>query len=435
MSSSTPTAEIRANSTAVPEPTPFAAKAPINSPVVDVVVAGALAVDFSCDYAPFNNSPDPIEPALHTSNPAVVNQTLGGVAHNIAKAAHLLGAAVQLRTAVGDDLTGRAALSQLEDEGMTTTGIRTLPKPARTAQYVAINNANKDLTLAMADMKILENIPESQLIDLLNVETTHTPPDVFVADANWDSASLHKWLNIGRTSPRTTTIFEPVSTAKALRIFPPKGTPITYPLVDIITPNELELQALHNQAYDLGLFESPEWFSIIDGLGIPSVGLRVPLAYTTTPALVDAGVPQQSIKLLPFFPTILTKLGPQGVLLTQLLKVGDPVLSSADEAQYVLARCKNGDQEVGGLYVRLYPTKALEKEELVSVNGCGDTFVGALAVGLSKKKRVQDCIGLAQRAAGLTLRSRESVSPELRNLVHVGGGGVTKLRAVRQRIE
>ncbi|KAJ4347098.1 uncharacterized protein N0V89_011035 [Didymosphaeria variabile] len=385
---------------------------------VDVVVAGALAVDFSCDYAPFTNSPDQVEPALHTSNPAVVNQTLGGVAHNIAKAAHLLGAAVQLRSAVGDDLTGRAAISQLEDEGMSTTGIHTLPKPARTAQYVAINNANKDLTLAMADMKILENIPQSQLTDMLRIPFNSPPLEVLVADANWDSTSLHKWLDIGKASSHTTTIFEPVSTAKALRIFPPTSSQdkTMYPLVDIITPNELELQALHNHAYSLGLFESPEWFTIIDALGIPSSGLRVPLAHTTTRALVDAGIPQQSIKLLPFFPTILTKLGPQGVLLTQLLKADDPVLSSADEAQYVLSRCNNGDQTVGGLYVRLYPTKVLEAEEVVSVNGCGDTFVGALAVGLAKKKRVQDCVGLAQRAAGLTLRSRESVSPELKTL-------------------
>jgi pseudouridine-5'-phosphate glycosidase/pseudouridine kinase len=418
LSSPTPTAETHSNNATLLHSTPVAAKASIKPPAIDVVVAGALAVDFSYDYAPFINSPDPIEPALHTSNPAVVNQTLGGVAHNIAKAAHLLGAAVELRSAVGDDLTGRAALSQLEDEGMATAGIRTLPKPARTAQYVAINNANKDLTLAMADMKILENLPESQLADLINVKFMHSLPDVLVADANWDSSSLHKWLKIGRGTPHITTIFEPVSTAKALRIFPATSNqdPITYPLVDIITPNELELQALHNHAYSLDLFESPEWFTIIDALGIPSSGLRVPLAYTTTPALVDAGIPQQSIKLLPFFPTILTKLGPQGVLLTQLIKADDPVLSSADEAKYVLARCSNGDENVGGLYVRLYPTKVLEKKEVVSVNGCGDTFVGALAVGLSKKKRVQDCIGLAQRAAGLTLRSRESVSLELKTL-------------------
>lgn len=376
-------------------------------------------MDFSCDYAPFANSPDPIEPALHTSNPAVVNQTLGGVAHNIAKAAHLLGAAVQLQSAVGDDLTGRAALAQLSEEGMSTTGIHTLPAPARTAQYVAINNAHKDLTLAMADMKILENIPASKLAEMLQLNCA-SPPTVLVADANWDSASLHRWLTLPRhyTTPTPTiTIFEPVSTAKSLRIFPSDyHKSAIYPLADIITPNEFELQALHEYAYKLGLFEASGWFSTIDALGIPSSGLRVPLSFATSPAIVDTGIPQQAIKLLPFFPTILTKLGPQGVLLIQLLKADDPILTSADEAQYVLARCNNGSEEIGGLYVRLFPTKTLDKEEVVSVNGCGDTFVGALAVGLAKGKRVQDCVGLAQRAARLTLKSRESVSPELRSL-------------------
>ena len=58
---------------------------------------------------------------------------------------------MQLHSVVGNDLSGRAALGQLEAEGMSTGGIEVLPHPSRTAQYVAINNINKDLTLAMAD--------------------------------------------------------------------------------------------------------------------------------------------------------------------------------------------------------------------------------------------------------------------------------------------
>ncbi|KAF1979731.1 hypothetical protein BU23DRAFT_548929 [Bimuria novae-zelandiae CBS 107.79] len=414
-SSPVPTSEDTLSNSS-PSSRPSSSQSPIAPSEPDIVVAGALAVDFSCDYAPFANSSDPLEPVPHTSNPAVVNQTLGGVAHNIAKAAHLLGASVQLKSTVGDDLSGRAAISQLEDEGMDTAGIHTLPKPARTAQYVAINNANKDLTLAMADMKILETIPFPKLTEMLALPSA---PKVLVADANWDSASLHRWLALGRNRGGTTTVFEPVSTAKALRIFPSdlkKSESDLYPLVDIITPNERELTALHNHAYKMRLFEAPEWFGVIDALGIPSSGLRVPLAHTTSPALVDAGLPQQAIKLLPFFPTILTKLGPRGVLLVQMLKPENPVLSQADEARHVLSRCYNGSKEVGGLYVRLYETEVLGKEDVVSVNGCGDTFVGVLAVGLGSGKGVRECVELAQRAAGLTLRSAESVSPELRSL-------------------
>jgi pseudouridine-5'-phosphate glycosidase/pseudouridine kinase len=390
----------------------------------DVVVAGALAVDFSCDYAPFSATTDQIDPLPHTSNPATISQSLGGVAHNIAKAAHLLGGSVHLHSAVGEDLSGRAALSQLEEEGMSIAGIEMLAKPARTAQYVAVNNVNKDLALAMADMSILETISQATINDLATslFKDSSRRPSIFVTDANWSSPALHTWLQAAR-HPSTTTIFEPVSTAKAVRIFPPTTSKITTlnvypaPLVDIITPNTYELTALHDFAYKASYFEHPDWFSVIDPIGIPSSGLRVPLAMATTSDIVDQGIPQQAIKLLPFFPTILTKLGPEGVLMVKLLPANAPELHNDAERQYVLARNMSGNKDIGGLYVRLFPPeRVLAPEEVVSVNGIGDTFCGALAVGLTRKARVQDVVDFAQKAAGLSLRSRESVSPELAGL-------------------
>jgi pseudouridine-5'-phosphate glycosidase/pseudouridine kinase len=398
--------------------------APLATP--DVVVAGALAVDFSCDYAPFATTTNQVDPLPHTSNPATISQSLGGVAHNIAKAAHLLGGSVHLHSAVGEDLSGRAALSQLEEEGMSIAGIEMLAKPARTAQYVAVNNANKDLALAMADMSILETIPQATITDLATslFKEPSSRPSIFVADANWSSPALHTWLQAARHLS-TITIFEPVSTAKAIRIFPPTTTTSSAstlnvyptPLVDIITPNTYELIALHDFAYKASSFEHPDWFSVIDALGIPSSGLRVPLAMATTSEIVDQGVPQQAIKLLPFFPTILTKLGPQGVLMVKLLAANAPELHDDAERRYVLARNMGGHETIGGLYVRLFPPeRVLAPEEVVSVNGIGDTFCGALAVGLVRKASVQNVVDFAQRAAGLSLKSRESVSAELKGL-------------------
>ena len=399
----------------------------------EVIVAGALAVDFSCDYAPFSETADQIEPLAHTSNPAVINQSLGGVAHNIAKAVHLLGASVNLYSAVGDDFSGRAAVSQLQGENMSIAGIEVLPLPARTAQYVAINNANKDLALAMADMSILETIPQATVSELATAlfSGSSRRASVFVADANWSSANLHAWLQAARHSSAT-TIFKPVSTAKATRIFPPPSSSSTNtlnlfpnPLADIITPNTYELTALHDFAHQASHFEHADWFPVIDAIGIPSSGLRVPLAITTTSEIVDQGIPQQAIKLLPFFPTILTKLGPQGVLMVKLLAANAPELHDDSERQYVLARNMSGHKDIGGLYVRLFPPeRVLPAEEVVSVNGIGDTFCGALAVGLVGGARVQHVIDFAQRAASLSLRSRESVSPELKTL----RGEVAKLR-------
>lgn len=414
MSSPATPAEPRPSNPSLPPTPPSTPTTTTSHP--DIIVAGALAVDFSCDYAPFPNSSSPLEPIPHTSNPAIVSQTLGGVAHNIAKAAHLLGASVELRSAVGPDLTGHAALHQLSSSDMSTSGIHTVPAPARTAQYIAVNNADKDLALAMADMSILETIPPSTLSSMLTLPSPL--PTVLVTDANWSSPALHAWLSLARSHTRTTTIFEPVSTAKATRIFPssPSSTDHLHPIADIVTPNALELSALHAHATSLDLFSSPTWFRLIDALGIPSSGLRVPLAHTTSPALVDAGIPQQAIKLLPFFPTVLTKLGARGVLLVQVLEADDPALRDEREARYVLARCRNGDERVGGLYVRLYPAEEVGREEVVSVNGCGDTFVGAVAVGIARGGAVRDVVPGAVRAAALTLRSGESVSPELKSL-------------------
>ncbi|KAF2876710.1 Indigoidine synthase A like protein-domain-containing protein [Massariosphaeria phaeospora] len=391
----------------------------------EIIVAGALAVDFSCDYAPLSGSPNQTDPLPHTSNPAVISQTLGGVAHNIAKAAHLVGPSVRLCSAIGDDLSGRAALSQLESEGMQTDGIKVLT-PHRTAQYVAVNDANKDLVLAMADMSILEtSTPSSITQTWLNPISSSThAPRCLIVDANWTPHCISTWLEYGKIKDAL-TIFEPVSTAKSTRVFPSQSAEITFPnhRADIITPNTHELQALHNHADQQELFHHPDWFRVIDGLGIPSSGLRVPLSMTTSPELVDQGIPQQAIKLLPFFPTVLTKLGPQGVLLTQLIKVDDPLLSSPEESQYVLARCKNSDDKIGGLYVRLFPTeRVLRPEEVFSVNGVGDTFLGALAAGLVRGNKVQDVVGFAQKAAALSLKSKQSVSPELAGLKGQIGG-------------
>lgn len=80
---------------------------------------------------------------------------------------------------------------------------------------------------------------------------------------------------------------------------------------------------------------------------------------------------------------------------------------------------------VGGVYMRLFPAvEEVEGEHVVSVNGVGDTFVGTIVAGLAAQKRddgtaagrVEDFIDIAQRAAVLTLKSKESVSPGLGTL-------------------
>ncbi|KAI6802408.1 IdgA domain protein [Hortaea werneckii] len=401
-----------------------------------VFVAGSLNVDLACDFITGSSS-NAQSPELQTSNRAKIAQSLGGVGYNVARAAHLMGASARLCSAVGDDLAGRAALAAMSESGMRTTGVQTMrptnkdAETPRTSQYVAINDGRKDLMLAMADVSILEQTAEdSDIVKTFDnfwlPQLQQSQPTHLVLDANWPSAHIARWIAAAQAIGAHVT-FEPVSTAKSTRLFhlpaPAKLGAWPNPSISLATPNQYELAAMHHAARESGLLEREDWWLAIDALGLPSSGARTALALATSPDLVDQGVPQQTLQLLPFIPTIATKLGSRGVLVTQLLPAGDKRLSSGEYAPYILSRCANGTEEtlgVGGVYMRLFPVaETVEAEEAVSVNGVGDTFAGTLVAGLArhgKSARVEDFVDVAQRAACLTLKSSEAVSPGLGTL-------------------
>ncbi|GAB1725088.1 hypothetical protein NU195Hw_g6810t2 [Hortaea werneckii] len=401
-----------------------------------VFVAGSLNVDLACNFISETSS-NAQSPELQTSNRAKIAQSLGGVGYNVARAAHLMGASVRLCSAVGDDLAGRAALAAISGNGMRTTGVQTM-RPAnreaetpRTSQYVAVNDGRKDLMLAMADVSILEQTAEdSDIVKTFDnfwlPQLQRSQPTHLVLDANWPSVHIARWIAAAQAIGAHVT-FEPVSTAKSTRLFhlpaPAKLGVWPNPSISLATPNQYELAAMHHAARESGTLEREDWWLAIDALGLPSSGARTALALATSPDLVDHGVPQQTLQLLPFIPTIATKLGSRGVLVTQLLPAGDKRLSSGEYAPYILSRCANGTEEtlgVGGVYMRLFPAaETVEAEEAVSVNGVGDTFAGTLVAGLArhgKSARVEDFVDVAQRAACLTLKSSEAVSPGLGTL-------------------
>lgn len=394
-----------------------------------VFVAGSLAVDLACDFSPTSTS-SARSPQLQTSNPARIAQTLGGVGHNVARAAHLMGANVRLCSAIGEDLAGKAAQEALMSTGMSIDGIRGMSKDSelRTAQYVAVNDQNKDLLVAMADMSILESLSSQDTAafdDFWLPQLQRCRPSHVVLDANWPPEILGRWLHAAKSINAHVT-FEPVSNVKSTRIF---SLPEAYasglavfptPSIHLATPNRHELSAMFAAAREAGAFDRKDWWEIIDALGIPHTGARVQMSLATSSRLVDQGIPQQMIQLLPLIPTICAKLGSQGVLLTQILPAGDERLTDGEYSPYILSRCANETEKtlgVGGVYMRLFPAvEEVKAEDIVSVNGVGDTFAGTLVAGLAKGKRVEDLIDLAQRAAVLTLKSRDSVSTGLGTL-------------------
>lgn len=397
------------------------ALSPINT--ADAIVAGSLAIDLSCDYIQQSTENLSSQPQLHTSNPASITQTLGGVGQNVATALHYLGSSLRLCSSVADDIAGSTALNILAERGLQTTGIQKNGQGFHTAQYVAINDAQKHMVLAMADMNILEDT-SGDFDSLWKPHIETCKPKWLVVDANWHSTTLRKWLDAAKASGAKVA-YEPVSTAKSRRAFPAKMqsnaslAAVPNHLINLATPNALELSSMHDAASEAGLFDREDWWRAIDSIGLSSAGSRDKLVSVTNNSLVDQGAPQQSIRLLPFIPCILTTMGSNGVLMTQMLRPGDDRLTSPDAAPYILSRSTDGNNVVGGVYMRLFPpVEVVSSEKIVSVNGVGDTFLGVLIAGLTKEKpkNIVDLIDIAQRGSVMTLKSKESVSPEISTL-------------------
>ena len=396
---------------------------------VQVVVAGAVTVDLSCDFLPDPSYPCSLQPLFKTSNPAKISQSIGGVGRNVATALQQMKVPTLLCSKVGDDIAGSAAMEMLKNQQLEISGIVRSASTARTAQYVAINDAQKNLVIAMADVHILQNddvvSDETARNSLLPQWVGHSP-DWLVVDANWDSKTLRAWLQEGKSSGAKLA-FEPTSAAKSKRLFigtkngtrSPTMPTFPNPILDLATPNSLELASMHEAAREVGLLEQENWFQVINSIGLSSTGSRDKFENLTNKALVDQGVPQQAVQLLPFIPCIIATLGEQGVLLAQLLRPGDDRLTSPTAAPYLLSRSADSSGMVGGVYMRLFPAvEEVAREDIVSVNGVGDTLLGLVIAGLTRSpySNVEDLIDIAQRGSVLTLKSKENVSPQISSL-------------------
>lgn len=284
----------------------------------------------------------------------------------------------------------------------------------RTAQYVAVNDGNKDLVLAMADMNIFA---KNSFSDHWRNLVRSAKPKWLVVDGNWSPPEIRNWIRSGEETGAKVA-FEPVSAEKSKGLFvPERGLPRLnlYPesSLSLASPNIYELAAMHGAAKENGYFDGLQWFEVIDAFGMR--GARDRFVHLTSAELTDEGVPIQTIQLLPYIPTILTKLGSKGVLMTSILGKDDPRLRDRDEEEFILTRSPPNHPVVGGVYMRLFPSVETVKD-IVSVNGVGDTFLGVLIAGLAQGGRVDKLVDVAQRGAVLTLKSTESVSPNLGSL-------------------
>lgn len=306
----------------------------------------------------------------------------------------------------------------MQASGMDTSCIRQLSRKhyptSRTAQYVAVNDSNKNLVLGMADMDIFTSHPFSEHW-IPTIEASK--PKWLVVDGNWADRDIRAWIQAGKQNGARVA-FEPVSNEKSTRLFCNERSLETLgvypqPSVDLTTPNQYELSAMHTAAQRYEYLDDPRWWEIIDAFGMR--GARDRFVKLTSTSMTDSGIPQRAIQLLPYIPTIITKMGGNGALLTTILRKDDPRLFDPAYEKFILTRSCNDHPEVGGVYMRLFP--AVEQvENAVSVNGVGDTFLGVMVAGLAQGGRVEKLVDVAQKGAVLTLRSPQSVSEDLSTL-------------------
>ncbi len=168
-----------------------------------------------------------------SSNPAIAHVSAGGVARNVCETIIRLGARAGLVTLVGADDAGRRIIADLATLGADIGAIRTVDG-ARTAEYVAVLDADGTLATGLADMAIFD------LFDLSDLDRTaplRAEAGWVFADCNLPAPVLAALIDDAAAAPFRLAL-DPVSVAKAARL------PARLAGVDLIILNRDEATAL-----------------------------------------------------------------------------------------------------------------------------------------------------------------------------------------------
>ena len=171
-------------------------------------------------------------PVLRDSNMGQVHTAVGGVTHNILANLALLGAGVQQLSAVGDDLYGRAVLSDLRARGIDSQQVAVLPA-CHTATHLVVLDEQGDMLVAVSDLSIYRQLgPELLTAAHHDIERA----DWLVCDGSLPEALMA--VISRQIAPQKPVLWDPVSTQNARRLRPYLNG------LHTVTPNVYELTAL-----------------------------------------------------------------------------------------------------------------------------------------------------------------------------------------------
>lgn len=338
-----------------------------------LLVVGGTAMDVTSTI-----SQEPTQ--LASSFPGTVATSVGGVGQNIARAAHFLGARTHLVSALGNDAFGRAIKQELHKLGMDARYLQYPGEQARTAVYNAVHQRDGELVAAVADMDI-NGMISAQLIG----EAFDTlQPSVVGVDGNLSTLALSQTI-LQASYRRSTVVYEPTSVPKsaavlnALSFIRRSETRANVNgLVAMITPNQMELARLAEQALELGLVESRPLPTTVEEIH-------------ERQHVLDAELIRDALTLDGLFPVQVIKMGSRGVA----------VASTAQQRPLIR-------------HIR-----PLKPSLVINSNGAGDSLVGALLACLQLQgmdmspASLDSMVERSQRASILSLESSLSVSDKL----------------------
>ncbi|KAI8990513.1 indigoidine synthase A-like protein [Trametes punicea] len=419
-------------------------------PPAGLVIVGSAAVDITARADPIpggtraNNN-------LHTTAPGVVSLTAGGVGRNIAEAAHRiltsyskdLSTATALVSPVGEDAFGQLLVSETEQIGLRTDGFISVPK-ARTAVCNMVLDGAGSLIGGVADMDVIRTLDASKIINFLEKHR----PAVMALDANMSHETVKSLILYANerkihTSSSNISDSEPTSVPKSTVIFPALAAALNTATVSrapvtFATPNLLELAHLYEEACasPLELTAHPYWWKVVDDMGL-GPNFRMELDQLSRRSafngedvppgnlsfLVDNGIAQMAINLLPFFQHLIIKCGDRGLIAAFRIS-GEQAQSSAWAthssnifARQIVARSNSGQSVV---VFKHFPPIQVPKDKIVNVTGAGDSLVGSMLATLTRNPAafeepaaLEQLVAQAQLAAVYTLQSERAVSPRL----------------------
>lgn len=357
---------------------------------VNTVVIGSVAVDVICKTVSHS-------PYLEDSNPGNVNESIGGVGFNVARAAQAGSKEpiLFISTVNKNDSGGDFIAKKMEELGMANSGLINR-EDSNTAKYVSIHKGDGELIIACADMAIIEKLKIEDILPLLE----KYQPRELVFDANISVELMNDLIAVG-SERGIIFVFEPTSVVKCTKISQVKNLPV-YPNtpISLVTPTINELTGMVQSLNEFGKFDDIEgWFNVLDSIGATSLRDKLDTLSNRVPLVrkyLQNGIFQMAVQLLPFMPTIVLKDGANGVTIIQISsEIAQTNQKASVGSEWSITSGANAGRHGLGISIEHFISGEVNADAILSVTGAGDALLGSL---LSQCGGVLPAFGSKERA-------------------------------------